>query len=156
MQIVDLLVPARVLAEARTTSKKRLLERLAKALDERATPESERAILDALCKRERLGSTALGGGVALPHGRSAEVSKPAGAFLRLSEPVGFDAPDGQPVDLVFGLVVPEHFTDQHLNLLAEIAQLFSLGGLTAALRRARNANEIYELLCSWHEHPAAA
>jgi PTS system nitrogen regulatory IIA component len=156
MQIVDLLVPARVHAEARTTSKKRLLELLAKSLDEVGTPASERAIFEALCKRERLGSTALGGGVALPHGRSPEIAKPAGAFLRLSEPVAFDAPDGQPVDLVFGLVVPEHFTDQHLALLAEIAQLFSMGGLTAALRRARNANEIYELLCSWHEHPAAA
>jgi PTS system nitrogen regulatory IIA component len=156
MQIVDLLVPARVLAEARTTSKKRLLEQLAKLLDERGSPESERAVFEALCKRERLGSTALGGGVALPHGRSPEVAKPAGAFLRLNEPVSFDAPDGQPIDLVFGLVVPEHFTDQHLSLLADIAQLFSIGGLTSALRRARNSNEIYELLCSWHEHPAAA
>jgi PTS system nitrogen regulatory IIA component len=156
MQIVDLIAPARVVADARTTSKKRLLEQLAKMLDERGAAQSERAIFESLCRRERLGTTALGQGVALPHGRCAEVSKPVGAFLRLAEPVPFDAPDAAPVDLVFALVVPEHFTDQHLSLLAEIAQLFSHGGLTVAIRRARSAAEIYQLLSSWHEHPAAA
>lgn len=156
MQLVDLLTPSRVVADARATSKKRLLETLSKLLDERGTPESERAIFDSLCKREKLGSTGLGSGVALPHGRSAEVAKGVGAFVRLADPVDYGAPDGTKVDLVFALVVPEHFTDQHLVLLAQLAHLFSDSELVAALRRARNSAELYALLAGWQEQHAAA
>jgi PTS system nitrogen regulatory IIA component len=83
MQIIDLLSPSRVVADATAVSKKRLIELLAKLLDERATPASERALFDSLVKREKLGSTGLGSGVAIPHGRSTEVNKAVGAFVRL-------------------------------------------------------------------------
>ena len=156
MQLVDLLTPSRVVADARATSKKRLLESLSKLLDERGTSDSERAIFDSLCRREKLGSTGLGSGVALPHGRTKEVVKGVGAFVRLAEPVDFGSPDTQKVDLVFALVVPEHFTDQHLVLLAQLAQLFSDAELVAALRRARNSAELYALLAGWQERHVAA
>jgi len=156
MQLVDLLVPAHVVAGARATSRKRLLELLSRMLDEHGNPETERAIFDALCRRERLGSTALGHGVAIPHGRTPGITRPVGAFVRLAEPLAFDAPDGQPVDLVFALVVPEMATDQHLVLLADIAQRFGDTALIAALRRAQDDAELHALLVDWHEHTAAA
>jgi nitrogen PTS system EIIA component len=156
MQIVDLLTPARVVAGAQISGKKRLLEKLAALLDERGQPESERAILDALSKRERLGSTGLTGGVAIPHGRSADVERAAGCFVRLASPIDFGALDGQPVDLVFALIVPEHFTDQHLMFLAELAELFSDGAFMQELRAASDGDGIYKLLLRRHERSAAA
>jgi PTS system nitrogen regulatory IIA component len=107
-------------------------------------------------KRERLGSTGLARGVAIPHGRSAEVTRATGAFVRLATPIEFGALDGQPVDLVFALVVPEHFTDQHLMFLAELAELFSDAQVTAELRAAPDADAVYKLLLRRHERSAAA
>lgn len=156
MQIVDLLVPARVVADAQIPGKKRLLERLAALLDERGQPDQERAILEALTKREKLGSTGLTRGVAIPHGRSAAVDRAVGAFVRLSSPIDFGALDGQPVDLVFALVVPEHFTDQHLMFLAELAEIFSDAPFMQELRDAPDADAIYRLLLRRHERSAAA
>ncbi|HET9483403.1 MAG TPA: PTS IIA-like nitrogen regulatory protein PtsN [Xanthomonadales bacterium] len=156
MQLLDLLTPARVVANAHASGKKRLLEQLAQLLDERGTPDSERAIFEALCKRERLGSTGLGRGVAIPHGRSSAIEHPVGAFVKLSEPIDFDAIDGQRVDLVFALVVPEHFTDQHLMFLAQLAELFSDAALVARLRQGRTGAALYETLSGLTEHHAAA
>ena len=156
MQILDLLTPARVVAAAHITSKKRLLEQLSKVLDENATPDTERAIYECLCRREKLGSTGLGYGVAIPHGRSAAISRAVGAFLQLAEPIEFNAIDGKPVDLVFALVVPEHFTDQHLMFLAELAELFSNAKLTAGLRAATTSAQLYDVLTGVSEHHAAA
>lgn len=155
MQIVDLLSPARVIADARITSKKRLLETLATLLDERATPATERAIFESLVRRERLGSTGLAHGVAIPHGRSPDVTRAVGAFVRLAEPLDFDALDQQRVDLVFGLVVPEHFSGQHLMFLARLADLFSDAAITARLRSAGTATEIYDLLAAAREKSPA-
>ena len=156
MQILDLLAPERVVADAPATSKKRLLEQLATLLDESHTPEGERTILESLVRREKLGSTGLGGGVAIPHGRSGTLNRATGAFVRLKEPIAFDAVDGKPVDLVFALVVPEHFTDQHLMFLAELAEMFSSARLTAALRQARDGNALFDALSGWPERNAAA
>jgi PTS system nitrogen regulatory IIA component len=156
MHIADLLTPARVVADVRVTSKKRLLEQLAAMLDERESPDSERAIFDSLIKRERLGSTGLAHGVAIPHGRSAAIQRAVGAFVRLSEPIDFGAVDGNPVDLVFALVVPEHFTDQHLMFLAGLAERFSDNTVLARLRSARDTGQLFDLLCSGAEHTAAA
>jgi PTS system nitrogen regulatory IIA component len=155
MQIIDLLTPARVLIDFRASSKKRLLESLAGLLDERATPDSERAIFESLVRRERLGSTGLTHGVAIPHGRSADVTRAAGAFIRLAEPLEFDSLDRQRVDLVFGLVVPEHFTDQHLMFLAGLAELFSDPSITARLRAAPDAATAYGILTGERERNAA-
>lgn len=156
MHIADLLTPARVVADVRVTSKKRLLEQLATLLDEREGGDIERAIYDSLVKRERLGSTGLSHGVAIPHGRSPAIQRAAGAFVRLADPVDFGAIDGQPVDLVFALVVPEHFTDQHLMFLAELAETFSDAAMLGRLRAARDAAQLYELLARAPERTAAA
>ncbi|MFN7550892.1 MAG: PTS sugar transporter subunit IIA [Pseudomonadota bacterium] len=156
MHIADLLTPSRVVADVRVTSKKRLLEQLATLLDERQGETTERAIYDSLVKRERLGSTGLSHGVAIPHGRSPAIQRAAGAFVRLAEAVDFGAVDGQPVDLVFALVVPEHFTDQHLMFLAELAETFSDPATLSRLRAARDAAQLYELLSRSPERTAAA
>lgn len=155
MQIIDLLTPSRVVVDARATSKKRLLESLAALLDDRHDPASERAIFEALVRRERLGSTGLAHGIAIPHGRSAEVDRATGAFIRLAEPLEFDSLDRQRVDLVFGLVVPEHFTDQHLMFLADLAELFADTGITARLRGAADSREVYAILTGGRERHAA-
>lgn len=155
MQIIDLLTPSRVVLDARATSKKRLLESLASLLDDDHDAASERAIFESLVRRERLGSTGLAHGIAIPHGRSAEVDRAVGAFMRLAEPLEFDSLDRQRVDLVFGLVVPEHFTDQHLMFLADLAELFSDSGITARLRAASDASEVYGILTGGRERNAA-
>jgi len=84
-----------------------------------------RPIFDSLIGRERLGSTGLGHGVALPHGRFNQSQRAVGAFVKLKKGVDFDAIDRQPVDLVFGLLVPDHYTDEHLKILAYLAEMFS-------------------------------
>jgi PTS system nitrogen regulatory IIA component len=146
MQIIDLLTPTRVLAGGRASSKKRLLEQLAQLLNDGGTAEGERGVFDALIRRERLGSTGLAHGIAIPHGRSAAVTRATGAFIRLTEPLDFDSLDRQRIDLVFGLIVPEHFTDQHLMFLASLAELFSDPKVTAELRRAQDASELFKTL----------
>lgn len=155
MQIIDLLTPSRVIVDIRASSKKRLLESLAGLLDEHGSPETERAVFESLVRRERLGSTGLAHGVAIPHGRSAEVDRAVGAFVRLAEPLEFDSLDRQRVDLVFGLVVPEHFTDQHLMFLADLAELFSDPTVTAHLRSAPDAAAVYGILTGGRERNAA-
>jgi nitrogen PTS system EIIA component len=156
VQIIDLLAPGRVVADAPAGSKKKLLEQLARLLDDSDRGQRERDILESLVRREKLGSTGLGAGVAIPHGRSATLERAVGAFLRLKEPVDFDAADGKPVDLVFALVVPEHFTDQHLLFLAELAEMFSDASLCAALRQARDSGALFDALAGWKERNAAA
>lgn len=157
MHLLDLLSPGRVKANIVTRGKKRLLEQLSALLAEGADGESERGVYDSLCGRERLGSTGLGHGVAIPHGRSTRLATATGAFLRLAEPVDFNAPDGQPVDLVFALVVPEHFAQQHLMLLSNLAEMFGDEGLRQRLRQAPDSAALYALLLDWQAaHPAAA
>jgi nitrogen PTS system EIIA component len=157
MHLLDLLSPARVRVKFFTSGKKRLLEQLASLLAEGADGESERGIYDSLCGRERLGSTGLGHGVAIPHGRSARLASASGVFLRLAEPVDFGAPDGQPVDLVFALVVPEHYAQQHLLLLSHLAQMFGDEAFRQRMRDAPDAAALYDLLAQWQSgHPVAA
>jgi PTS system nitrogen regulatory IIA component len=155
MHLLDLLAPARVLAGAKVSSKKRLLELLAQLLAE-GDAERERALFDGLCQRERLGSTGLGHGVAIPHGRSAAIAVATGAVVRLAEPVDFGASDGQPVDLLFALAVPEHFTQQHLVLLAQLAEMFGDEGFRARLRAAPDSEALHRLLADWRAGQSAA
>src|SRR5690606_7394465 len=135
MHLIDFLTPAQVRAGAAVASKKRLLELCASLL---ASPVAnaalERPIFDGLCARERLGSTGLGHGVAIPHGRIEGLVAPTGAFVRLAEPPPFDSADNEPVDLVFALVVPEHYTQQHLALLSQLAEMFSDAAARQRLR----------------------
>jgi nitrogen PTS system EIIA component len=111
-----------------------------------SSPANTQVIGDSLRKRERLGSTAIGHGIAIPHGRTPAFDSARGAFLRLAEPVDFGASDGMPVDLVFAMAVPEHFTQQHLQLLAELAEQFADDGFRAALRAAPDAAALRALL----------
>lgn len=155
MHLLDLLAPARVLAGAKVSSKKRLLELLSQLLAE-GDAESESALFDGLCQRERLGSTGLGHGVAIPHGRSERIGIATGAVVRLSEPVDFGSSDGQPVDLLFALAVPEHFTQQHLVLLAQLAEMFADESFRQRLRTAPDNESLYRLIADWRAGQSAA
>lgn len=147
MQISDILSPVGVRCALPAASKKRALEMLSELLiSDSPTGLNHHAVFDCLLARERLGSTSLGNGVALPHARMAGVDTAAGVFVRLAEPVNFDAPDGIPVDLVFGLLVPEESTDEHLQVLATLAQAFSDPGLRNGLRECTSETCIYEQL----------
>jgi PTS system nitrogen regulatory IIA component len=106
-------------------------------------------IFDALFARERMGSTGLGHGVAIPHGRIKGLKDALGAFVRLAQPVPFDAPDGNPVSLVFVLLVPEKANEKHLQILSELAQMFSDKALREAMSRAPDAAALYELIAAW-------
>lgn len=143
MPLLDLLPPERVRTHLVATDKPTLIAELAALLAGDGDAAVVRAALEA---REQLGSTGLGHGVAIPHGRSAKVSEARAAFARLADPIDFGADDHQPVDLVAALIVPAHFTDQHLKLLAELAELFSDAELTGALRAAPDAHTLRETL----------
>ena len=156
MHLIDLLAPSRVVAGASVSSKKKLLDLLSGLLADGGAEPLERLVFDSLCGRERLGSTGLGHGVAIPHGRTAGLPAAIGAFVRLAEPIDFSAIDGVPVDLVFALAVPEHFTNQHLLLLSQLAEMFSDAGFTQQLREAPDSASLYRLLSDWQLTHAAA
>lgn len=146
MLVDDLISSERVLPNVRTSSKKRLLEVISKALAHGDDTLNSREVFESLCARERLGSTGLGNGVAIPHGRVAGSAQVQAVFIRLAKPLPFDAVDGQPVDLLFALAVPEHCTSDHLKLLSEIAEKFSDKQLLQELRETSDANELARLL----------
>lgn len=117
-------------------SKKRVLERAARLLAGNQEEPTSEQIFERLLERERLGSTGLAGGVALPHARMPGIHDSRGAFMRLAEAIDFDALDGNPVDLVFALLVPEDANQEHLQLLARLAAMFNDQGLRDRLREA--------------------
>jgi nitrogen PTS system EIIA component len=146
MQIAELLSPDRVRLEGGITSKKRALELLSDALasgDTDGASLTTNLVFDALSAREKLGSTCLGHGVAIPHGRMAEIGNPRVALLRLQEGVDFDAIDHEPVDILIALIVPEESTSEHLDLLAQLARILSQPDNIAAIRRASDATALY-------------
>lgn len=146
MAMSELLAPERVACGVPATSRKRALELAAHALAVGSNEPGESAILDSLLGRERLGSTAIGHGVALPHGRVDGLSQSRGAFIKLSEPVDFEAADGIPVDLLFGLIVPLECDNEHLAALATIAARFDDPALRDALRETQNPAQALALL----------
>lgn len=140
MLISKLVHPARIACRESCTSKKRSLEVLSRLLAE-ATPDlTEGEIFDSLIGRERLGSTGLGKGVALPHGRIQGITQPLGALLTLIDGIDYDAIDHQPVDLLFALLVPAESTDEHLQILAQLAERFSQEGFCERLRAASDGD----------------
>ncbi len=148
MELIDILSPLRVAQNDTVTSKKRALELVSQLLgqDEVLTAQE---VFESLVARERLGTTALGHGVALPHGRLKQSNVTLGAFVQLTNGIDFDAADRNPVDLLFAIVVPESCNEEHLKLLAQIAELFSDADMRKKLREARNADELYALLTQW-------
>jgi len=141
----QILPPENVVLDLQATSKKRALEQVA-LLFENNQGFERASVFDSLFARERLGSTGLGHGVAVPHGRIKQITQPAAAFVRLAEPVSFDAPDGKPVDLLLVIVVPEAATQQHLDILAEVAQKLSDEAVLNTLRTETDVSRIHELL----------
>ncbi len=142
----ELLVPARARCQADITSKKRALELLSELIAADHEEITPRDVLNCLVSREKLGSTGLGHGVAIPHGRLPQVKSALGAALTLQSGVDFDAPDNEPVDLVVGLIVPEESTDEHLHILANLAQAFSDAESVRAVREATTPEELSRLL----------
>jgi PTS system nitrogen regulatory IIA component len=138
MNICELLSQERVSCRPQVGSKKRLLENISELLARNLPQLSRNEIFDSLNSREKLGSTGLGRGVAIPHGRLAALVRPVCAFIKLDQPVEFDALDGQPVDLVFALIVPESSTEEHLQILSGIATLFSNPAFCSSIRDCRN------------------
>ena len=143
MQIADLVREDRVRLEPDITSKKRALERLSELLAADGGTPSPGLVFDALSSRERLGSTGLGHGVAIPHGRMAEIDDPRVAVLRLEQGVDFEAIDHEPVDILIALVVPEKSTSEHLELLAQLARALSQPDNIAALRRSADSSALH-------------
>jgi nitrogen PTS system EIIA component len=143
-----ILTPSRVAIDAQAGTKKALFEAAATLLGSDLTV-SRQHIIDSLLARERLGSTGLGQGIAIPHGRVKGLREAIGAFIRLREPLPFDAPDNRPVNLVFVLLVPERATDAHLQILSELAQMFSDRAFRAELSAAPDALTAQRLIAQW-------
>jgi nitrogen PTS system EIIA component len=145
MDLSDLLGKDAVIAGLKVKSKKQAIQELsAKAAE--LTGLSEREIFDTLLQRERLGSTGVGHGIAIPHGKLTRLDRLVGLFARLDRPIDFDSLDDQPVDLVFLLLAPESAGADHLKALARIARQLRDGAVTQGLRATVDTKEIYELL----------
>jgi PTS system nitrogen regulatory IIA component len=146
LEIADLLAgPDAVLACVKASGKKALLAELA-AKAASLYKLDERRLFDRLLERERLGSTGIGGAIAIPHGRMAGIDKPVGLFARLGHPVDFDSIDERPVDTVFLLLAPEGAGADHLKALARVSRLLRDRGLVEKLRATENADALYALL----------
>ncbi len=141
----DILTPARTICHAPGSSKKKLLENIAQVIgaDQVSLPPDD--VFSQLIAREKLGSTALGQGIAIPHCRVGNCPHPLGTLVTLEEAIDFDAPDDQPVDLLFVLLVPEEAHQEHLDILAGIARLFSNAEFCARLRSASNSDELFAM-----------
>ena len=145
MPFQSLLAADRVVLPVEAGDRDGVLDAAARLLSD-ASPANTQAIGESLRKRERLGSTGIGHGIAIPHGRTNAFDHARAAFLRLQSPVDFGASDGQPVDLVFAMAVPEHFTQQHLELLSELAERFADPAFRAALRNAPDVEALRAVL----------
>ncbi len=146
--IANLLTADTIVLDLDASSKKRVFEQ-AGLLFENHHGIAKSAVYDALFAREKMGSTGLGLGIAIPHGRIKGLKGAIGAFLRLAAPVQFDAPDGLPVNLVFVLLVPEAATEHHLQLLSELAQVFSSKTFREQLTAAPDAAAVHALFAQW-------
>src|SRR3954462_15661320 len=145
MTITDLVAPEAILPALKVISKKQALQELS-ARAAALTGQNERAIFEVLLQREKLGTTAVGYGVAIPHGKLAKLAKLFGLFARLDRPIDFEALDGQPVDLVFLLLAPEGAGADHLKALARVARLLRDPDIARKLRDSRDADAIYAVL----------
>ncbi|MFO1372176.1 MAG: PTS sugar transporter subunit IIA [Candidatus Competibacteraceae bacterium] len=150
MDITDLITRDRIVCDYEVASKKRAIEVLSELLAKGQADLTARPIFDSLIGRERLGSTGLGHGVALPHGRFSQSQHAIGAFIKLKKGVDFDAIDQKPVDLVFGLLVPDHYTDEHLKILAYLAEMFSNRVFCQHLREADSDQVLFERMTCWN------
>ncbi|MDR2853217.1 MAG: PTS sugar transporter subunit IIA [Burkholderiaceae bacterium] len=151
-RLASILPAAQVLVNVDATSKKRAFEE-AGLLFESLHGLNRALITDSLFARERLGSTGLGHGVAIPHGRIKGLKSPMTAVFQLAHPIGFDAPDEQPVVLLIFLLVPEAATQKHLEILSEIAELLSDTHLREQIKTCTDATHLHELIANWQPAP---
>ncbi|MDR1967603.1 MAG: PTS sugar transporter subunit IIA [Burkholderiaceae bacterium] len=153
-RLASILPASQVLVGVDATSKKRAFEE-AGLLFENLHGLSRALVTESLFARERLGSTGLGHGVAIPHGRIKGLKAPMAAVLQLAQPIGFDAPDEQPVGLLIFLLVPEAATQKHLEILSEIAELLSDASLRERIKSAASAADLHGLIAGWQSAQAA-
>ena len=154
MELTSIIMPDMVVANMKANSKKQVLQEFAELAAQKIDiPEHD--ILDTLLQRERLGSTGLGSGVAIPHGKLAGIDGIVGAFARVSKPISFDALDDQPVDLFFMLLAPEGAGADHLKALSRIARIFRDEHKLSELRKAEGFDQIHSLLVAEAQANAA-
>ena len=149
--IAPLLPVSNVMLDVDVSSKKRVFEQVGLRF-ENNHQLARNQVFDSLFAREKLGSTGLGQGVAIPHGRIKGLKEALGALVRMKQAVPFDAPDGQPVGLIFVLLVPDRATDVHLQILSELAQMFSDKAFRERLLAAPSAPELHQLITQWQPH----
>lgn len=149
MEIAELIAPSRVISRARCSSKKRLLEYVSVAFSRSVPGLTRDGVFETLIRRERLGSTAVGHGAAIPHGRTAETDRILGLFLRLEDGVDFDAPDQEHVDLVFAVLLPEKAQAEHREVLNHLARMFRDPRFCRDLRAAPRAQDLHFMLDDW-------
>ena len=146
MKISDILSPECVFSNYPCGSKKDALDTLARTIADSDSSTSQNEVFECLIARERLGSTGLGHGIAIPHGRLKHSKKTIAAFLQLENGIDYDAVDQAQVDLLFALIVPEESTDEHLQILSMLAEMFSDTTVVDKLRQSRDSREIYTIL----------
>jgi nitrogen PTS system EIIA component len=149
--IAPLLPVSNVMLDVDVSSKKRVFEQVGLRF-ENNHQLARSQVFDSLFAREKLGSTGLGQGVAIPHGRIKGLKEALGALVRMKQPIPFDAPDGQAVGLIFVLLVPDRATDVHLQILSELAQMFSDKAFRERLLAAPSAPELHQLITQWQPH----
>ena len=142
--ISDILQLQQTRCSVKCKSKKSVLELISTIAAEQLKTVKSSIIFDSLIKRERLGSTSIGHGVAIPHGRCQQASNVIATLLQLKKPIDFDQDDQQPVDIIFALIIPEHTKQEHLTILATLAEIFSDTGYRNALRLAQTPSELYQ------------
>lgn len=147
----DLLTPSRTVCRTVGVSKKRLFQTLAGIIAQDQEGIEATEIFSHLVAREKLGSTGLGQGIAIPHCRMESCARPIGTLVSLQDGIDFEAPDGQPVDLLFVLLVPGEASQEHLDILAGLARLFSQPAFCAALRAAEDDATLHRVATSWRD-----
>ncbi|MCG8426595.1 MAG: PTS sugar transporter subunit IIA [Chromatiales bacterium] len=152
----NLLTIERINCGHTAASKKRTLEEIGRLLSTASSELTPEAVFDRLLERERLGSTGLGHGIGLPHARITGVDRAYGAFIQLANGIDYDAIDKEPVDLVFGLLVPQEATDEHLQLLAGLASLFSNPEFCKKLRETNDLEAIRYTILNWDKFAESA
>jgi PTS system nitrogen regulatory IIA component len=145
MKLIDILSTHNIAANVSSLSKKAAIESVCKLATQGVSTITEKEALNALIEREKLGSTAIGYGVALPHARLEGLDKPLAALIHLLTPIPFDAPDDEPVDLLFALFIPEETIEEHLTILSDLAELFSIKNYREQLRAAKTDEEFYNI-----------
>ena len=152
MQLSEIINVNRIKNDVDVKSKKRALEELSNLVVQDQTQLDASEIFDSLISRERLGATGVGYGIAIPHGRIKNCQKITGAFIKLKQSVDFNTSDNLPVDILFALIVPEESTDEHLQVLAFLASMFSDKSFREKLRKSDTPEDTYQLLTSWQQN----